>query len=121
MFSLTPILLLALAPGAEPAVEADVVIRNGTLIDGGGKAGVKGDLAIKGDRIVAVGAFAVAGKPREIDGRGLFVAPGFMDLHTHSDESLTQAATKANRCYLVQGVTTGVTRNCRFGPCRTGP
>jgi N-acyl-D-amino-acid deacylase len=116
MFSHTLILLSALGPGAEPAVEADVVVRNATLIDGGGKPGVKGDLAIKGDRIVAVGAFAVAGKAREIDGKGLIIAPGFVDLHTHSDESLTQAATKANRCYLVQGVTTVVTGNCGFGP-----
>ncbi|MFO0841459.1 MAG: hypothetical protein U0797_03530 [Gemmataceae bacterium] len=50
-------------------MEADVVLRGGTLHDGSGKPGVVGDLAIKGDRVVAIGKFDVAGKPREIDAR----------------------------------------------------
>jgi N-acyl-D-aspartate/D-glutamate deacylase len=110
------LLLAVLCPAAEPAIEADVVIRNATFYDGTGKPGVKGDLAIKGDRIVGVGAFSVANKPTEVDGKGLVVAPGFIDLHTHSDDALTQPTTRANRCYLVQGVTTVVTGNCGFGP-----
>ena len=76
------------------------------IYDGSGQPGRKGDLAIRGDRIVGVGAFQVAGKPREIDGSGLIVCPGFIDLHTHSDVPLTVPATKANLCYLMQGVTT---------------
>jgi len=107
--------LLATLPAAD-AVEADVVIRGAKLLDGTGKAAVVGDLAIKGERIVAVGTFEIAGKPRIIDGKGLVVAPGFIDLHTHSDDALTQKATRANLNYLLQGVTTVVTGNCGAGP-----
>src|SRR2546423_1354453 len=69
----------------DEAVEADVLIQGATIHDGGGAPGRVGDLAIKGDRIVAVGQFKVKGKPRVIDGAALVVAPGFIDLHTHSD------------------------------------
>src|SRR5690242_356156 len=105
MSSLYPLLLCLLLPG-EPAVEADVVVRGVTLYDGSGAAGVAGDLAIRSERIVAVGRFTVAGKPRILDGKGLIAAPGFIDLHTHSDYPLQREKTRANRCYLHQGVTT---------------
>ncbi|HWG43331.1 MAG TPA: amidohydrolase family protein, partial [Gemmataceae bacterium] len=115
MTSLYP-LFACLLLSAEPAVEADVVIRGATLYDGSGAAGVSGDLAVRGERIVAVGRFTVAGKPRILDGKGLVIAPGFIDLHTHSDYPLTHVATHANRNYLHQGVTTVVTGNCGAGP-----
>jgi N-acyl-D-aspartate/D-glutamate deacylase len=108
--------LLALPAAAGEAVEADVVIRGGTLYDGSGKPGQVGDVAIRGDKIVAVGKFAVAGKPRILDATGLILSPGFIDLHTHSDIPLTKKATSANLNYLMQGVTTVVTGNCGFGP-----
>jgi N-acyl-D-aspartate/D-glutamate deacylase len=112
-------LLFAVAPplsaGRDP-VEADVVLTGGTLHDGTGAPGRAGDLAIRGDRIVAVGSFAVAGKPRRIDATGLVLAPGFIDLHTHSDLPLQRKKTRGNLCYLHQGVTTVVTGNCGFGP-----
>lgn len=98
------------------AVEANVVIRGATLFDGSGKPGVVGDLAIKGDRIVGVGQFEVTGKTRVINGTGLVVAPGFIDLHTHSDNEIIKPATRPNLNYVVQGVTTIVTGNCGFGP-----
>jgi N-acyl-D-aspartate/D-glutamate deacylase len=113
---LTTLLLFSLLPGADAPVEADYVLQNATLYDGSGTPGVTGDLAIRGDRIVAVGSFPVAGKPRRIDATGLVVAPGFIDLHTHSDYPLLQQATRANLCYLMQGVTTVVTGNCGSGP-----
>ncbi len=115
MLTLTTLTLFALLPAAAP-VEADVVIRGVTLYDGSGRPGVVGDLAIRGDRLAAVGTFEVAGTPRVIDGRGLAAAPGFIDLHTHSDNPLLQPATRANLCYLMQGVTTVVTGNCGSGP-----
>jgi N-acyl-D-aspartate/D-glutamate deacylase len=97
-------------------VEADVVLRGATLLDGSGAPATIGDLAIRGERIVAVGRFQTAGKPRILDVRGLMVAPGFIDLHTHSDDALTRPATRANLNYLMQGVTTVVTGNCGSGP-----
>jgi N-acyl-D-aspartate/D-glutamate deacylase len=115
MLTCTTLFLLCL-PAADVPVEADVVLRGGTVYDGTGRPGQAGDVALKGDRIVAVGRFAVAGTPRVIDARGLLVAPGFIDLHTHSDIPLTQSATRANLNYLAQGVTTVVTGNCGSGP-----
>jgi N-acyl-D-aspartate/D-glutamate deacylase len=115
MLTLATLVFLTL-PAADRPVEADVVIRGATLYDGSGKPGQVGDLALKGDRIVAVGSFAVAGKPPVIDGKGLIAAPGFIDLHTHCDYPLQKAATRANLNYLMQGVSTVVTGNCGSGP-----
>lgn len=115
-----PILFLMLAPAAEPAPKSmDLVIRNVTIHDGGGKPGVKGDIAFAGERIVAIGTFDIVGKAKIIDGSGLVAAPGFIDLHTHCDSgspALTEAAGRANKCYLMQGVTLAVTGNCGSGP-----
>ncbi len=109
-------LLVAPAATDDTAIEADVVLRGATLYDGSGGPGVVGDLAIKDDKIVGVGKFQVAGKPRVLDCAGLVIAPGFIDLHTHSDTPLQKAKTRANINYLTQGVTTVVTGNCGFGP-----
>jgi N-acyl-D-amino-acid deacylase len=116
MSLLCSLMLGLLLPSAEADVQADVVLKNATIYDGNGTKGEMGDLAILGERIVAIGKFTVAGTPRVIDAKGLIVAPGFIDLHTHSDDALTQANTNANLCYLYQGVTTVVTGNCGFGP-----
>ncbi len=117
MFTVTLVALLSAPAQAEqPPVQADVVIRGATIYDGSGKPGVVGDLAIKDDRIAAVGQFTVAGNPRVLDATGLILAPGFIDLHTHSDAPLTQRATSPNLNYVMQGVTTVVTGNCGSGP-----
>jgi N-acyl-D-aspartate/D-glutamate deacylase len=108
--------LLGALLSAEPAVEADVVVRGVTIYDGTGGPAVVGDLALRGDRIVGVGQFRLAGKPQVLQGAGLVAAPGFIDLHTHSDQSLREPPTRANLCYLLQGVTTVVTGNCGSGP-----
>jgi N-acyl-D-aspartate/D-glutamate deacylase len=116
MLHATSLFLAIVLTAADAPVEADILIQGATLHDGSGKPGVVGDLAIKGERIVAVGKFTVAGKPRIIEGRGLIVSPGFIDLHTHSDNALTQPSTRSNYNYLTQGVTTVVTGNCGSGP-----
>jgi N-acyl-D-aspartate/D-glutamate deacylase len=111
-------LFLLLAVAADP-VPADVVIKGATIYDGSGQAGYVGDVAIAGDRITAVGKVQVAGAPRVIDGTGLVVAPGFIDLHTHcdsGDNSVARPVHRLNKCYLTQGVTTVVTGNCGAGP-----
>ncbi len=119
MSTLGLLFLTVLLPAAEP-VEADFVLRGATLIDGSGAAAVVGDLALKGDRIVAVGPFDVRGRPRVIDATGLVAAPGFIDLHTHSDTALQQPGTRNNLNYLWQGVTGVVTGNCGAGPVDVG-
>ena len=110
------LLSLCLMVQLDQAVEADVVLRGAMLHDGSGQPGVVGDLAIKGDRIVGLGKLALQGSPRIIDAQGLIVAPGFIDLHTHSDEEIQQPATRSNLNYLTQGVTTIVANPDGGGP-----
>src|SRR3954447_5493064 len=100
MFAFTLCTLLAAGTVAEAAVDADVILKNATLVDGTGQPGRQGDLALKADRIVAVGKFTWAGTPRVLDCSGLVVAPGFIDLHTHSDNAMTVKATASNLNYL---------------------
>jgi N-acyl-D-amino-acid deacylase len=111
------VVLLLLAPvSAQDAVNADVLLRGGTVHDGTGAPGVVGAVAIKGDRIVAVGNFTAGEIGRVIDCTGLYVAPGFIDLHTHSDNQVTDPLLRGSVNYLMQGCTTQVTGNCGSGP-----
>jgi N-acyl-D-aspartate/D-glutamate deacylase len=117
MLSLTlTVLSFAAAAVQDAPVEADVVLQNAMIHDGTGAAGRIGDVAIKNDRIVAIGKFPIKGQARVLDCSGLVLAPGFIDLHTHSDYPLQKAPTNANLNYLHQGVTTAVTGNCGAGP-----
>jgi N-acyl-D-aspartate/D-glutamate deacylase len=111
----TSLLLLASLLAAGP-VEADLVLRGGTIHDGSGGEPAVGDVAIKAGRIVAVGKFEISGSPRVIDCDKLIVAPGFIDLHSHSDSGIVKPETRQNANFLMQGVTTVVTGNCGGGP-----
>ena len=62
----------------------DTVIRGGTIVDGSGKPGFTGDVAIEGDRIAAVGGKLGPAK-RDVDASGMLVTPGWVDAHTHYD------------------------------------
>lgn len=66
----------------------DLIIRGGHVVDGTGNPWFAADVGIRGDRIAAVGRLADAKGGREINARGLVVAPGFIDMHTHSDQPL---------------------------------
>lgn len=90
----------------------DLVIRSGTVYDGSGAPGVTADVAIRGDRIAAVGAVTGRGA-REIDARGLAVSPGFIDVHTHDDFAVLLEPEMAFK--VLQGVTTDVVGNCGSG------
>jgi N-acyl-D-aspartate/D-glutamate deacylase len=92
-----------LAPSAEP--KYDLIIRNGKIADGTGNPWFFGDIAVKGDRIVSVGTVAGDAK-REVDARGLVVAPGFIDMHSHSDFLLLEDGNAQSK--IRQGVTTEV-------------
>ena len=93
-----------------PSPQADLVIRDALLIDGSGAAGRRGDLAVTDDRIVAMGDLARTKASREISARGLALAPGFVDTHTHDDRALL--SDPLMECKISQGVTTVVTGNC---------
>jgi N-acyl-D-amino-acid deacylase len=93
-------------------VDADLLLGGGTLYDGSSSPGVVGDLAIRDGRIVAVGQFAPGRVGRTIDCRGLVVAPGLIDLHTHSDSTLDKPGVRSALNYVLQGCTTMVTGNC---------
>ncbi|MBL9093752.1 MAG: D-aminoacylase [Planctomycetaceae bacterium] len=103
------------AKAAPPIV--DVVFRGATIYDGAGGQGFTGDVGLRSGRIVFVGELPADAKiAQTIDCRGLAIAPGFIDLHNHSDSPIVTAATRANVNYLTQGCTTIVTGNCGFGP-----
>ncbi len=113
--------LLPLAPvGAQSTARADVLIRGGTVIDGTGSAARVADVAITGDRITFVGDARRGGVQavREIDARGLIVAPGFIDPHTHTygDLESDRVERRTNAPYLMQGVTTVVAGSDGGGP-----
>src|SRR5690606_35492007 len=97
------------------AVRADLVLRGGWIYDGTGSKPYVGDVAIQGDKIVGVGTFEVEGGPEILDAKGLCVAPGFIDLHNHSDRPIVGEKTRYNLNYLRQGCTTIVTGNCGSG------
>jgi N-acyl-D-aspartate/D-glutamate deacylase len=98
------------------AADHDFLIRGATIHDGRGGPPVVADIAIRGERISAIGNLADAKAGRVIDGNSLVAAPGFIDLHTHSDDPIQKERTRANLNYLLQGVTTIVTGNCGGGP-----
>ncbi len=90
----------------------DMVIRNGTIVDGTGARPFTGDIAIDGGRITAVGGVAAKGR-EEIDATGLHVTPGFVDIHTHYDGQATWDSEMAPSSW--HGVTTVVMGNCGVG------
>jgi N-acyl-D-amino-acid deacylase len=99
-------------------MDLDLVIRNGTVIDGTGSAGVVGDVGISGDRVVAVGKVDGRGA-REIDATDRLVTPGFVDLHTHLDAQIGWDPLLTSSCW--HGVTSVVMGNCgvTFAPVRS--
>lgn len=102
--------LVAVPAAAEPPA-ADVLIKGGTIYDGteGAKPYV-GDVALRGDRIVYVGRAADVAAKRVIDAKGMIVAPGFIDAHTHADSFIRSPdkAKRVNAAWLDQGASTVV-------------
>jgi N-acyl-D-aspartate/D-glutamate deacylase len=92
-------------------VEFDLVIRNGTVVDGSGGPSARGDVAIVDGKIATVGEVDGAGH-EEIDADGLVVAPGFVDGHTHMDAQVFWDDLGTSSCW--HGVTTAVMGNCGF-------
>jgi N-acyl-D-aspartate/D-glutamate deacylase len=102
------LLLASLIPAASPAAaqEYDVLIRGGRVIDGSGNPWFYADVALNGDRIAAIGDLSAASARRVVDARGLHVAPGFIDVHSHAGGGLMRETLSAARPLLAQGITT---------------
>ncbi len=90
----------------------DVIIKGGQVIDGTGKPRAKVDVALTGDRIAAIGDLADAGAAaaRTIDATGFVVTPGFIDMHSHSDQTILQYP--GGESSIGQGITTSVGGQC---------
>src|ERR1700704_2642233 len=88
----------------------DLIIRNGTVIDGTRAPRYRADVGVRSGRIERVGIFEREKADIEIDASGKIVAPGFIDAHTHDDRLMLSAPEMAPK--VSQGVTTGVAGNC---------
>lgn len=80
-------MVMVLGPFAA-AQDLDVLIRNGRIVDGAGNPSFHADLGVKAGKIAAIGRLTNKTAAREINASGLVVAPGFIDMHNHSDESI---------------------------------
>ncbi len=96
----------------------DLIIRNGTVMDGTGQPGFRADVAVSGSKIAAIGAIGERGT-REIDATGLIVCPGFVDIHTHYDAQICWDPILGSSAE--HGVTTVVLGNCGIGVAPSWP
>ncbi len=104
------ILLLLILPSFALAQDCDILITNGKIIDGTGNNWYYGNVAVKNGKIIAIGREVNYIAKKIIDAKGLIVAPGFIDVHTHleGDEARDPNATN----FILDGVTTCITGNC---------
>src|SRR5262245_50178453 len=83
-----------------------LVFRGGRIVDGSGNPWFVGDVAVRGDKIAVVGRAVTGPAKREVDARGLVIVPGFIDMHSHSDQLLLEDGNAPSK--VRQGVTTEV-------------
>lgn len=93
-------------------MEADLIIRGADVYDGTGSPPQRTDIAVTGDRIAAVGDLSGSTTKKEVDGSGLSLSPGFVDMHGHSDFFLMILPSAEGK--IKQGVTTEVGGNCGY-------
>lgn len=104
------LLVCFLLPFVLQAQQADILIKNGKILDGTGNSWYYGDIAVKNGKIAAMGKLTKWNGARTIDAGGLMVAPGFIDVHTHIEGEEKRQPTSDN--FIYDGVTTVVTGNC---------
>ncbi len=100
--------------GAVIPLDCDWVIENVSIIDGTGSLAYPGKVAVKGENIVAVGDFVYPATSKVIDGQGFVLAPGFIDIHTHTEDYVHSGESMA--AVLSQGVTMQIGGNCGRSP-----
>lgn len=103
-----PLVWFAGSAAGASGQDFDILIRNGRILDGTGNPDIRADIGIRGDRIAAIGRLDGSSARRTIDAEGLFVAPGFIDLHSHADRLLVSDEPEARRAHnlVTQGITT---------------
>ncbi len=105
-------LLLSLGGSVAQTQEYDLLIRNGRVFDGSLSPAFAADVAVKDGRIVRVAPSIQGAAAKTIDAKGLYVSPGFIDMHTHADRGMNFPENRASLNYLYQGVTTMVAGQC---------
>lgn len=100
--------------GVVIAMKYDVIIKNGTLVDGTGALPASRDVGIRDGKIAAVGQLSAGDGEQVYDAKGKVVAPGFMDVHTHSEKSILQRPTAIQK--ISQGITMEITGHCGESP-----
>lgn len=108
ILSFASILLCSIVVKAQN--NADLLIRNGKIIDGTGNSWYYGDLAVKDGKIIKTGRIGDMKATKVIDAKGFIVAPGFIDVHGHIEGGIITTPTANN--YIFDGVTTVITGNC---------
>ncbi|WP_068245114.1 N-acyl-D-amino-acid deacylase family protein [Hydrotalea flava] len=103
-------LFIVLFPVALTAQTADILIKNGKIINGTGNNWFYGDVAVVNNKIAAVGDLSAWKSAKIIDAAGMIVAPGFIDVHTHIEGDEVRNPTADN--FIYDGVTTVITGNC---------
>src|SRR6478736_7027056 len=97
------LLIVFLFPFSLAAQQADVLIKNGKILDGTGNSWHYGDIAVQGGKIVAMGKLSKWTAAKTLDVTGLIVAPGFIDVHTHIEGEEKRQPTADN--FIYDGVT----------------
>ncbi|HYZ20549.1 MAG TPA: D-aminoacylase [Rhodopila sp.] len=92
-------------------LRCDLIIRDATIFDGLGTPRHQADVAVRGDRIAAVGDLGAWEADRDVDADGMALAPGFIDAHTHDDRAVL-CGPECMLCKMSQGVTTVIVGNC---------
>lgn len=105
-------LLLGARPGAA-AGPFDLLVLNGLVVDGSGKPAYRADIGIRNGRIARIGSLGGEPARQTIDAKGLVVAPGFIDVHTHLEDQIKKVSSRFTADnFILQGVTTVITGNC---------
>ena len=107
LFILFPFFIAAQDP---KSIGCDILITNGKIIDGSGNGWYYGNIAIKDGKIIKIGRDFKMSTVKRIDAKGLIVAPGFIDVHTHLEDDEAKDPTATS--FILDGVTTCVTGNC---------